>query len=113
VGERVKHGRRSRQSVWTELPFKIVEEDGKHKCFWSDIRVQRKFLENILLNEKKWKTKQEWYRLSVDYLLAKGAGGLLQHYDHSIVSMLTTIFPEFPWKPELFVGNHHLFVNSC
>ena len=46
----------------------------------------------------------DWYRVPRKvFLQQEGAHGLLQHYNSSIVDLLNTVYPEYPWVASEFV----------
>lgn len=79
--------------------------------FWSSLENQKKFVEWLEkeLNIKKY---EDWYRITIIQLEAKGASSILLKYHRSIYKLLKAIYPEYDWKPWLFSYTPHLLWNQ-
>jgi len=46
--------------------------------------------------------RSEWYRISNKTIIANGGGGLLNHFNGSLLAVLTAVYPEVHWDPLKF-----------
>eukprot|EP01127_Copromyxa_protea_P018899 TRINITY_DN6034_c0_g1_i2.p1 TRINITY_DN6034_c0_g1~~TRINITY_DN6034_c0_g1_i2.p1 ORF type:complete len:495 (+),score=68.20 TRINITY_DN6034_c0_g1_i2:18-1502(+) len=83
---------------WKFYKFKTVP-----KNFWLSIQNQRNFFDNLAgtLGISK---PEDWYTVSYKDIVANGGGGLMQRHKNSPYSVLSAVYPEYSWKPFLFLS---------
>jgi hypothetical protein len=71
--------------------------------FWHSMENQRRFVDQIAIDLKyKPGDRSEFYKLSVSELIKRGGAGLLGIYGNSIIAVLKSVYPEYPWLPWMF-----------
>ena len=65
--------------------------------FWKVQENQKEFLET-LGKELGFKTKEDWYNVTVKDFVSHGGRGLLAHYDQSPSKVLQAIYPQHIWS---------------
>lgn len=85
------------EHVWEISKFQKVQQG-----YWKDHTNHRKFLEDIAsdLGVKTW---TDWYSVTREEIVNRGAWGLLSnYYSGSLSKAVTTLFPQHPWEPWRF-----------
>jgi hypothetical protein len=73
-----------------------------HYGFWTNVENQRIYI-RWLGEQLGYKKTEDWYRVKhSDFKKNGGAGLLVTYYNDSPFLMLSTLLPDFDWKPWLF-----------
>lgn len=70
--------------------------------FWKNLQNQIDFM-NYLQKEMKIQKMEDWYNIRKTDIYVRGGFGLLNYYSGSIIKLFQAIFPDYDWKPWLFV----------
>jgi hypothetical protein len=81
---------------WKPWLFKKVP-----RSYWNNLQNQKKYLE-WFVKQQNIQKMEDWYKLQITDLKKNGAKGLLAKYNNSLYKLLSTIYPEYDWKPWLF-----------
>eukprot|EP01114_Cavostelium_apophysatum_P004727 TRINITY_DN1506_c0_g3_i1.p1 TRINITY_DN1506_c0_g3~~TRINITY_DN1506_c0_g3_i1.p1 ORF type:complete len:599 (-),score=143.45 TRINITY_DN1506_c0_g3_i1:226-2022(-) len=81
---------------WLRWKFNRVESG-----FWFDKNNQLEFVEH-LGRELNIKSKEDWYFVTNEDVFEHGGAGILNHFNNSRVSMLTTLIPNHEWDLDRF-----------
>ena len=81
------------------LPWKFEKTP---RNFWDNVNNQKKFMEwagkQLKINEM-----SDWYKVTVKDLSSVGGSSLVSHkYNNSLISLLSTLYPEYEWLPWKF-----------
>ena len=76
---------------WLDWNFEKVRSG-----FWKDLSNCRMFLD-WLGQQLGVKSMDDWYNITKDTMIQKGAGSLLRKYDSSPAKMLTSVYKEHDW----------------
>ncbi len=95
-------------SSFPELKLKSFPRKQKYaKGHWGNINNLRTFFDSAApqLNIKELK---DWYFVSKQQVIQCGGGGLLNHYNGSLVQALQMVYPEYEWIPWKSSRPHHI-----
>ncbi len=79
------------------ITSRIVTSASKRSTITSE---ERKFLEE--LSTKLCIGQEGWYSVSTSVIRKHGGGALLQKYNNSPSTLLTSVFPDYPWQTHKF-----------
>ena len=51
----------------------------------------------------------DWYHIQLKHVHTNGGRGLLYLYKNSLYKLLMAVYPDYPWKPWLFINTPHKF----
>lgn len=70
--------------------------------YWSKWENQRKYFD-WLSEELNITHQEQWYSVNIDSIRKiSGSGGILQHFENSLVTALLEVYPQYLWLPWKF-----------
>eukprot|EP01125_Pyxidicula_operculata_P010187 TRINITY_DN3356_c0_g1_i5.p1 TRINITY_DN3356_c0_g1~~TRINITY_DN3356_c0_g1_i5.p1 ORF type:complete len:402 (-),score=56.45 TRINITY_DN3356_c0_g1_i5:10-1215(-) len=77
------------------------------RFFWNRIDSHYIYMNDVSERES-FKTFYEWYNVNITMIERSGGEGLLKSYKNSKYKMLSSLYPEYEWKPNLFLVASHV-----
>jgi len=88
-------------SIFPEHDWQLWRFSTAPRHYWNNLQNQRNFLEWI---EKEFKIKNldDWYEVTREGLISRGAYSLISLYGQSLMKTLIAFYPEHKWRPWKF-----------
>src|SRR5262249_4485811 len=103
---------RALMAIYPEHPWLFWKFERKSQLsYWKDVHHQRAFFE-YLAKQLDIKNMEDWYNVHAKKVSQLGGTVLMRIHDHSMYHALTTVYPDYSWKPWKFLRTHKRFWSS-
>ena len=99
------------QKIYPEHSWKLSEYDRVPVGYWTDVDIQKQFLESIF-RELEMKTLDDWYKVSTKEVRDRGGYRLMDLYSGSLMKALQLIYPQHKWDISKFSKVSNGFWNN-
>jgi len=89
-------------TVFSEFSWDPLRFPKAPRGFWSDVRHQRAFMDELAPQLGLETGVEGWYGVDNKTLIAHGGASLLKRYGNSLVALLTAVYPEHRWEAARF-----------